>query len=75
MWEKKAIIDLVTLWKTQNDTAFLKNYFPNDPNIPTTAQKLNLTMSYITERSVVDELSTETATNAWIVAVSYGLMF
>lgn len=75
MWEKDAIIDVVSLWKNQNDTAFLKNIFPNDSNIPETPQPLNLTMSYLTERSIPDELTTETSTNAWIVAVSYGLMF
>jgi len=32
-------------------------------------------MSYLTERSIPDELGNETSTNAWIVAVSYSLMF
>jgi Niemann-Pick C1 protein len=74
-WELKAIVDTVKLWRSNSNTNFLRDALPEQAHLIEADQPLRLEMSYLTERSITDELQSETAANAWIVIVSYFLMF
>jgi hypothetical protein len=55
-WEKRAIMDTASLWKSNTRSGFIKNLLP-DLNIPD--RPLQLDMSYMVGRSIPDELEAE----------------
>lgn len=69
-WEAQAIEPFIKKFNENNDTSFLKEYIPDIEIKP-----LKLSITYMLQRSINDELKAETSQNYIIIIISYIIMF
>lgn len=73
-WEKQAIQETARKFQQNTNTTFIKEALPDLAHLIPDAP-LNLTFSYLMERSVQDEIANETKNNLVVAILSYVLMF